>query len=285
MAKKEKNRSFVHTLGTWMKTPTGILVTLLGGFVIVIAVFLILGSRASPQQTPAQPASAIIIADISNTKSNVVSHIGNGGIPATLKLIQAPPLTGATGKPEIFYEGAEFCPYCAAERWPMVIALSRFGTFNKLYMTSSSSTDIYPSTSTFTFYNSQYSSQYIDFVPLETESNVSDGLGGYTTLQTPAANERQLISTYNAPPYVPSAGGIPFIDIGGKYIQLGQQYSPQLLQGLTQQRIATDLSNPSAPETKSILGVAYELTGAICQITHQQPGNVCNDYPPPPISR
>ena len=41
------------------------------------------------------------------------------------------------GKPGIFYYGAEYCPYCAAERWPVVVALSRFGTWSNLQQTIS----------------------------------------------------------------------------------------------------------------------------------------------------
>jgi hypothetical protein len=32
----------------------------------------------------------------------------------------------------MLYIGAEYCPYCAAERWPLVMALSKFGTFSNL---------------------------------------------------------------------------------------------------------------------------------------------------------
>ena len=32
------------------------------------------------------------------------------------------------GLPEMLYMGAEYCPFCAAERWAMVMALSKFGT-------------------------------------------------------------------------------------------------------------------------------------------------------------
>ncbi len=36
------------------------------------------------------------------------------------------------GKPEVLFVGAEFCPFCAAERWPLIVALSRFGRFTAL---------------------------------------------------------------------------------------------------------------------------------------------------------
>ena len=45
--------------------------------------------------------------------------------------ITGAPLTSG-GKPEMLYIGAEYCPYCAAERWAMIVALSRFGTFSGL---------------------------------------------------------------------------------------------------------------------------------------------------------
>ena len=43
--------------------------------------------------------------------------------------------------PVVFFYGAEFAPYAAAERWPLILALSRFGTFNQLGLMQSSSDD------------------------------------------------------------------------------------------------------------------------------------------------
>ncbi|MGC1183573.1 MAG: DUF929 family protein, partial [Candidatus Dormiibacterota bacterium] len=45
----------------------------------------------------------------------------------------------------VVYVGAEFCPYCALQRWALLVALSKFGTFTNLSnAVYSSSTDIYP---------------------------------------------------------------------------------------------------------------------------------------------
>ena len=57
----------------------------------------------------------------------------------------------------------EYCPYCAAERWAMVNALARFGTFHNLGATASSSIDVNPSTPTFTFRGAGYSSPFVVF--------------------------------------------------------------------------------------------------------------------------
>ena len=60
--------------------------------------------------------------------------------------------------PASFYFGAEYCPYCAASRWGLIVGLSRFGSFNKLYDISSSNTDVDPNTPSFTFHDSTFRS-------------------------------------------------------------------------------------------------------------------------------
>ena len=50
-----------------------------------------------------------------------------------------------------------------AQRWAMVNALSRFGTFPGLSTVHSSSTDVYPNTPTWTFRNATYTSPYLVF--------------------------------------------------------------------------------------------------------------------------
>ena len=59
------------------------------------------------------------------------------------------------GKPELLYMGGEYCPFCAAERWAIAAAVSRFGTLSGLHFIHSSPTDVYPSTPTLSFYKSR----------------------------------------------------------------------------------------------------------------------------------
>jgi thiol-disulfide isomerase/thioredoxin len=77
------------------------------------------------------------------------------------KRISGQAVLNDNGKPLIVYIGAEYCPYCAAERWAAVIALSRFGTFTGLGQTHSSSSDVYPDTATLSFHGAVYASQYL----------------------------------------------------------------------------------------------------------------------------
>jgi thiol-disulfide isomerase/thioredoxin len=173
------------------------------------------------------------------------------------------------GKPIVTYVGAEYCPYCAAERWALAVALSRFGTFTNLSATHSASNDVYPNTQTLSFYGSSYSSPYVDFQPVEEATNQLVN-GSYQTLQTPTAAQTALLNKYD------SAGSIPFLDIANKYVVTGSSYSPQVLQGLTRNQIAAQLSDPSSAVAQAIDGTANDITAAISNVTGNQPSSVAN---------
>ena len=74
----------------------------------------------------------------------------------------SPRPTAAGARPVVFFYGAEFAPYAAAERWPLIVALSRFGTFSQLGLMQSSSSVAFSDTPTFTFWHAKYSSVWID---------------------------------------------------------------------------------------------------------------------------
>jgi len=182
----------------------------------------------------------------------------------------------ADGKPLVIYVGAEYCPYCAAQRWGMVVALSRFGSFTGLQTTHSSSTDAFPNTATLSFHGTTYTSAYLSFQGVETKSNVRRG-NTYATLDKPTAQQEQLLQKYDAPPYVPasSTGAIPFIDFGNRYFAAGASISPQLLAGMSASDIARALSDPSSPIAQAVGGSANAFTAAICDLTGARPGDVC----------
>jgi len=140
-----------------------------------------------------------------------------GALPPELTR-NAPALT-ADSKPQVLYVGAEYCPFCAAERWALIAALSRFGAFSNLHTTTSSSEDVYPNTPSFTFHGATYTSQYISLSAVEQFTNQRSG-NGYAPLQALSTEQKAIVDQYDRPPYVSAAGGIPFIDFGGEAIQL-----------------------------------------------------------------
>ena len=56
----------------------------------------------------------------------------------------------------------------------------------------------------------------------------------------------------------------------------GYFYNPAVLQGKSWSQIAAALHDPTSPIAKSVLGAANYITGAICQMTNNQPADVCN---------
>jgi hypothetical protein len=230
-------------------------------------------SNNATGSTPAAPAVVKAVTTLSPTTFDAV------GVPAGLTAPQAvtgsPPLLTKDGKPSIVYIGAEYCPFCATERWPLVIALSRFGKFTGLRATHSASGDVYPNTATFSFYGSKYSSQYLSFTSVELESNVVEG-NSYRTLQTPTAQEQALFDKYDAAPYTSSPGSIPFLDFGDRFIVNGATYDPQVLQGKSMSEIAHALSDPTTEIAQGAVGTANLLTAAICRLTNDKPDSVCS---------
>lgn len=222
------------------------------------------GKEASSDAAPADPA---VIAALTAVPQATFDAVGAGTAGNAPKAIQDTALT-QDGKPAVLYMGAEYCPFCAAERWPLIVALSRFGSFSNLYTTRSSASDVYPSTPTFTFYGGSYTSQYLALQSVELTTNQLNGKGGYTALQSPTAEQQALLQKY-------TKGSIPFVDFGGKYALLGRTYDLSLLAGKDWSAIAGQLADPSTPLARSIVGSANVLTAAMCQETGGQPANVC----------
>jgi uncharacterized protein DUF929 len=180
------------------------------------------------------------------------------------------------GKPGIFYEGAEPCPYCAAERWAFVIALARFGSWSDLGIDQSAADDIDPSTQTFTFSRVKYSSPYVAVVTREILSNRKLPDGDYAPLQQPTPEEARLDSEYTSARYFPvNPGYLPFLDFGNRVVISQSSYDPSVLHELSREQIASDLSDPTNPVTLDIVATANYLSAATCLIDGNRPTNVC----------
>jgi hypothetical protein len=250
---------------------------IIGAVILVFLAVIILKSPTTQNPIAGDSlAPSAILNDLSSVTKSIFDSVGQGSVTNLPIPINGPNLT-QDGKPRIVYIGAEYCPYCAAERWSMVIALDRFGSFTGLKTTHSSSSDVFPSTQTFSFHGANYTSNYVAFTPVEIYSNVPVASGGYTPLDKTTTEEQDLMNTYDAPPYVASSnqGAIPFIYFAGKYLITGASYSPQVLQGKTYSQIAAGLLNPKSDIAQGVIGGANTITAAICGTTNNQPGSVC----------
>ncbi|MFC5264670.1 DUF929 family protein [Kribbella qitaiheensis] len=263
-ARAERRKRLLLALGA-----VAVVVIVVGG---LVAVRLAGGGKES-STGPSGTADAQIMTALTSIPATTFAAVGTDAAQASPSAITAPPLT-SSGKPKVLYIGAEFCPYCAAERWPVTVSLSRFGTFNNLGTTHSAGDDVFPNTPTLSFHGATYTSQYLAFTGVETTTNEKVN-GNYAPLDTPTAADQKIFDTYNQPPYVQSGGSIPFIDLGGKFVSSGASYSPELLAGKTQAEIAAALKDSSSPIAKAIDGSASLYTAALCKVTGNQPTAVC----------
>ena len=241
-------------------------VVVVAGLALLIPAFLIIRwyTTPLPPAPPSTDTTAQIVSTITALPPSEFETVGQGTANNLIKPVSGQALTGSTGKPEVFYYGAEFCPYCAAQRWPLIIALSRFGTFSGLQTTTSSSNDVFPNTVTFTFRNATYTSQYIDFRAVETSDRDQN------PLQTPSPSEQQLVNTYD------SGGTIPFIDIANRYAESGAMYSPDTIGGMSWLAVADSLKQPDSTQARAIIGSANLITAAVCKATGDKPSDVCS---------
>jgi Domain of unknown function (DUF929) len=274
LTKKQRKRLKRQTAGApaprWRSTGA------LGGaafaiVALIVVIFVVLGSRSSGAPSPGLGSvPAAVLSAVTRPNPDIVAAVGTGGQPGNLNRVNGDLLKGQGGKPMVVYVGAEFCPYCAAERWSLVMALSRFGSISNLQEMTSSSTDVDPNTSTFTFHNSSYSSSTIDFQTAELEDR------NQQPLESPSAQISQIFNSVDKPPFTANAQGFPFLDIAGRFVLNSSSYDPSILQGLSWEQIASDLSQPGSPVTKAIVGNANYITAAICVTTGNQPAGACS---------
>lgn len=220
-----------------------------------------------------QPVSAGVLSELEGVSTSTLSAVGRGAssVVSPSSISNASPLS-ASGRPEVLYIGGEFCPYCAIERWALIIALSRFGNFTGLEYMLSSSTDVYNNTATFTFANASYTSSYVAFTAVEEKDRNGN------SLQTPTSEESALFGQYD------SAQSIPFVDFGNSYLLVGSQVIPTVLRvggsatgaPLNWTQIASQLNTPSSSIAQNIDGAANRLVSAICDLTGAQPSSVCS---------
>lgn len=239
--------------------------------VVLIAVVLVVVKVSSGTSSPksgvkASAAATSVSSEVTGVPLATLNAVGLGSVSTPPTTLTGTALTSG-GLPRVLFVGAEWCPYCAAERWGLAVALSRFGSLTGLGQVNSSKTDVYPNTATITFHGASYTSTYVSLTAKEIFSNQVSG-GNYETLDTLTSADQSLFTSIGK-------GSFPFVDIGGKYLISGASYNPGTLQGLTQAQIGADLANPNSAVAKAIDGTANVITAAICKTTANSPSAVC----------
>ena len=141
------------------------------------------------------PATAAVVRQVSAVPAAVLASVNPGEAITSLEPVKTsgPPLT-IGGKPAVVFVSEESCPFCAAERWSVAVALSHFGTWSHLGTTTSPATDVYPNTATLSFRTAHYQSTELTLRTTELADNAGRPLQAQTALDT------RLIDAFDAPP-------------------------------------------------------------------------------------
>jgi len=250
-------------------------------------------THASTPATVTQTAltSPAILTTLSTVPPATFDAVGVSAPGVALTPPQAtagqPALTSG-GRPEVLAVGAEYCPFCAAERWPLVVALSRFGRFTVLHDATSANQSVFPGTTTFSFAGARYVSRYVTFVGVELYSDQIGADGKFIRIATLTPPQAALVARYPGSGVGTGDGTAPFVDVGGRLVTTTSAFSPALLVGQSQSQIAGAVTGAAAPTPAptagsaptpspgaAIVAAANQLSAGICAGTGQQPAAVC----------
>jgi hypothetical protein len=253
-----------------------VIAILIGLAALVIYVFTRPPITASGTSTTPTPAP--VVAALAHLPASVFDTVGvqitDRPTPLTApSMLTGQPRLELDGKPEVFFVGADYCPFCAATRWPLVVALSRFGRFTGLQDTQSSGTSAFAGIPTFSFAHTRYDSPYLSFAGVELYSDEQDANGTYARRDTLTPTEASLVQRYGAESG--SAPAIPFVDIGNRMVVTTSPFTPGLLTRHSQADIVSAIQQPEQRSGQAVLASANFLSAGLCQVTGQQPSAVC----------
>ena len=170
------------------------------------------------------------------------------------------------GRLPVLFVSAQYCVFCAAERWALVDALERFGTLSQITPSQSAIADgVNTPIPTYDFTRAQFASPVVDFQHVD----VADQHGNLLQQLTAA---QQAMVDRNDP-----RGGIPFLDIGDAYVQVSSGYAPSLLQGLSFAQVKQALADPTSTVGQTIHLEGTRITALICKLAGSVPQAVCQD--------
>jgi len=258
--------------------------------IILLGALVLVRDNSGPSTTSTvetfNPAPSSLLSTMTSVPASVYDAVG---VSSPANPVQAPQSTGsgtvplwlataggAPPLPVVFFYGAEFAPYAAVQRWPLILALSRFGTFNQLGLMQSSGSTAFADLSTFTFWNGgtnerSYTSKYLILETVERYSSLNPTGGRYLSLQRPDAKQAAAIASYGQTPDT-----FALTDVANRYVLNGASFAPGVLVGLSQSQIAGDLATPASPLTQAVVTAANEITASICAVDNDKPGAVCD---------
>jgi hypothetical protein len=243
--------------------------------VILVALLVPATAAAARRSDGSTPAPAAVLSAVAGVPATTLDQVGLGSVDAqsefTLKRL-APSSGPKAAKVGVVALDAAWCPHCAANSWPLAIALGRFGVLSGLRVIDSGAYYAkhlhakpgYSHTRGLSFIDARYASPLITFTSIV----IADNKG--RALQRPSKAEQRTFHRFDP------ENGVPAVDLAGAFGAVGVGYSPGLLSGLSAEAIAAGIGDPTSALAKHIDGEANVLTAAICVATAEQPQEVCS---------
>lgn len=234
------------------------------------------GSAAAGRSDGSRPASAQLQAAVREVPVEALDAVGRGKVygQGRWRISRfGTPSAGLGKKVHVVTYNAAWCPHCAADSWPLAIALSRFGAFGGLrtidtgtfYGRVAGAKPSYPHTEGLSFFDASYRSPLIDF-----KAVVAFDRDGHP-LQKLTGPALKAVKRFD-----PKLG-VPAVAIGDVYGFLGSGYDPARLAGESPMRIVKAAADPTSPIGQAVDGEANVITAALCVATGEQPPTVCED--------
>lgn len=227
-------------------------------------------AAAAARSDGSMAASPAVTAAVTSVPAEVFDAVGAG--PAADRRFSVRRLTqGSAARPDVLSINAAWCPDCAANSWPLAIALSRFGRLTGLrqidtgttYRVAFGARPSYDHTRGLSFVAARLDSPYVRFSPVV----IYDVRG--RPLHPPTRPQAERILAFD--PH----GDVPAVAVGKAFGLVEARYSPGWLKGLSWEQTAARLSDPTSTLGRRIVGEANLLTAAICAANGQRPDGVC----------
>ena len=106
----------------------------------VVVALVAVKLTATPARLVASESQApsVVVRQVTTVPAAVLARVSPGQAVTPLQTVKTSgPLLAIGGKPAIVFVSEESCPFCAAERWSLAVALSHFGTWSHLGTTTS----------------------------------------------------------------------------------------------------------------------------------------------------
>jgi hypothetical protein len=242
---------------------------------IVVALLVPATAAAARRSDGSTPAPAAVLSAVAGVPVATLDQVGLGSVDGQNEFVLKRLAPGSGPKPakvDVAAIDAAWCPHCAANSWPLAIALSRFGVLSGLRVIDSGTYYArhlhekpgYSHTQGLSFIDARYVSPLVTFTPIV----VADNKG--RMLQHPTKAEQRVFHRFDP------ENGVPAVDLGGAFGAVGVGFSPGLLSGLSAEAIAAGIGDPTTALAEHIDGEANVLTAAICVATAEQPEEVCS---------